>query len=186
MHPVESTSFYFSYWTFTLPMMIRSRIAISLFLSLSLASSARSEETSMPYLNGINPDTVDWSSKTEGWWRSVLPPEQFRICRQGGTEVPFSGKYCHLKEHGEYRCALCGLLLFHSSTKFDSGTGWPSFTEAAKEGAITYHPDHSQGMERTEVRCGRCGAHLGHVFEDGPPPSRKRFCINSACLLHKP
>jgi len=160
--------------------------ALSLLALFSLSSIALAQEIQPGHLAGLDPDTVDWKGKSEEWWRARLSPERFRVCRKGGTEAPFSGKYCHLKEHGEYRCALCGQTLFRSDAKFDSGTGWPSFTTAAKQGVVTYHDDRSHGMERTEVRCGRCEAHLGHLFEDGPPPVQKRFCINSVCLDHRP
>ena len=136
------------------------------------------------HLQNVDLDKVDWKAKTPDYWQSVLTPEQFNICRQASTERPFSGKYCQFKEDGVFRCACCGLELFGSESKFDSGTGWPSFTSAVTEGALTLKEDNSHGMVRTEVVCGRCGAHLGHVFDDGPPPSHKRFCINSVCLLH--
>lgn len=137
------------------------------------------------HLVGINPDTIDWRSKDEAYWREVLTAEQFRVCRQGGTERPFSGQYCGTKAVGQYRCSCCGQPLFSSASKFDSGTGWPSFGEAALPGALQYLKDTSHGMVRTEVRCNRCDAHLGHVFDDGPPPQGKRYCINSVCLLHE-
>jgi peptide-methionine (R)-S-oxide reductase len=143
-----------------------------------------SAESSVSHLEGVDLSVFDWRSRPDSWWRSKLTPEQFRVCRKGGTEAPFSGKYCHLKELGDYTCSSCGLLLFRSDSKFDSGTGWPSFSRAVKEGVLVYHEDRSHGMVRTEVRCSRCDAHLGHVFEDGPPPTRKRFCINSVCIRH--
>ena len=143
-------------------------------------------ESSVQHLKGTDPDSIDWRAKDVAWWRQVLTPDQFKVCRLGETERPFSGKYCHLKEHGKYTCSSCGQLLFRSDSKFDSGTGWPSFSTAVKEGVLTYHEDQSHGMTRTEVRCGRCDAHLGHVFKDGPPPSHTRFCINSVCLHHAP
>ncbi len=112
-----------------------------------------------------------------------LDPELRHVAREGGTEAPFTGKYWDSKEKGMYTCAVCGAELFSSDTKFDSGTGWPSFTEPANLKNIELHEDLSGGMRRTEVRCKNCGAHLGHVFDDGPrEKGGKRYCINSVCL----
>ncbi len=119
-------------------------------------------------------------------WRQQLSPEQFRICRERGTEPAFSGQYCDEKRRGVYACVCCGDDLFASETKFDSGTGWPSFTAPVAEGRVDAQPDVSYGMIRTEVVCGRCDAHLGHVFEDGPEPTGLRYCLNSASLTLKP
>jgi len=121
-------------------------------------------------------------TRTEEEWRAQLAPEQYEVLRRQGTERPFSGKYVHAKEDGTYRCAACGAELFSSTTKFDSGTGWPSFYEPACDTSVGLRSDHSHGMTRTEVVCGRCGSHLGHVFDDGPPPTGKRYCINSVAL----
>jgi peptide-methionine (R)-S-oxide reductase len=123
---------------------------------------------------------VTW---TEEEWRARLSPEQYRVLREQGTERPFSHEYAVAKEDGVYRCAACGAELFDSSAKFDSGTGWPSFTEEAAGGAVELRPDASHGMVRTEVVCRHCGSHLGHVFEDGPPPTGLRYCINGVCLM---
>jgi peptide-methionine (R)-S-oxide reductase len=125
-------------------------------------------------------------TKTEDDWRRELTPEQYAVLRQKGTERPFTGKYVHSKEDGIYRCGACGAELFDSSTKFDSGSGWPSFTEPANTANVELHSDYSYGMARTEVTCRRCGSHLGHVFDDGPGPTGQRYCINSVCLTLDP
>ena len=126
-------------------------------------------------------DTTPVQLKEEEW-QKVLTPEQFYIARQKGTERPWSSKFEHSKEKGLYRCAACGNALFVSDTKFDSGCGWPSFYQPVSKTSIIYTPDHSHGMNRTEVQCGRCKAHLGHVFDDGPPPTGLRYCINGVIL----
>jgi len=114
-------------------------------------------------------------------WKEMLTPEQYRILRGKGTEAPFSGKLVYEKRDGVYRCAACGNPLFSSEAKFDSGTGWPSFDEALR-GSVEYKTDESDGMERTEILCSRCGSHLGHLFDDGPTAKGKRYCMNSVCL----
>lgn len=119
--------------------------------------------------------------KTDEEWKKVLTPEQYEVMRGGGTEAPFTGKYVHEKEDGMYTCAACGNPLFSSDTKFDSGTGWPSFDEALP-GAVEHRQDTTHGMVRTEVVCAKCGSHLGHLFEDGPTDTGKRYCLNSVCL----
>jgi peptide-methionine (R)-S-oxide reductase len=120
--------------------------------------------------------------KTEQEWKEKLTPEQFRVCRQKGTEPPFTGEYNDSKTPGIYRCACCGAELFRSEDKFESGTGWPSFVRPANEDNVATETDTSYGMRRTEVLCGHCHAHLGHVFPDGPRPSGLRYCINSVSL----
>lgn len=124
--------------------------------------------------------------KTEEQWRKELTPEQYRVLREKGTEMPFSGEYENTTTSGMYRCAACGQELFLSDTKFDSGCGWPSFFQPATEGKIDEHVDTSHGMRRVEVTCSRCGSHLGHVFPDGPNPTGLRYCINSVSLKLDP
>ena len=125
-------------------------------------------------------------AKTDAEWRERLSPEQYRVLRQKGTEAAFAGRYDDSKAVGTYTCAGCGTELFRSDTKFDSGTGWPSFWAPVDKGNVAEESDMSMGMKRTEVMCSQCGGHLGHVFEDGPEPTGLRYCINSVSLDFSP
>lgn len=128
-------------------------------------------------------DKVD---KSEEQWREELSPEQYQVCRMKGTERPFTGKYCKEKRPGIYACVCCGQELFSSTTKYDSGTGWPSFWQPIADDRVTLVIDTGHGMRRVEVLCSRCDAHLGHVFEDGPEPTGQRYCMNSVSLDLEP
>lgn len=129
---------------------------------------------------------TDPTARSDDEWREVLTPEQFYVCRQKGTEAPFRNAYWDEKREGTYRCAACGTPLFASDTKFDSGTGWPSFTAPLDPDAVATEEDRALGMRRTEVHCARCASHLGHLFDDGPRPTGLRYCLNSASLTLDP
>lgn len=155
--------------------------------SYSCAQSPRSTKTTTmtapkknnPIYNREDTSKVDLPEEE---WKNYLSPEQFYIARQKGTERPWTSRFEHFTEVGTYYCAACGNPLFRSSAKFESGCGWPSFFEPIAKGSILYTPDRSHGMSRTETQCSRCKAHLGHVFEDGPPPTGLRYCINGVVL----
>ncbi len=134
------------------------------------------------YATKGNPEPDRSVVKTDAEWKEQLTPEQYRITRAHGTEAPHSGELCTAHDPGMYRCICCGTPLFDSTIKFESGTGWPSFTQPVQENAVRYIRDTSFGMVRVEARCNTCEAHLGHVFPDGPPPSGLRYCINSLAL----
>lgn len=135
------------------------------------------------HLKNINPDQINWLEKPESYWKENLTPLQYKVTRQAGTERAFTGHLWDNKKEGVYSCSNCGQELFHSKTKFKSGTGWPSFYDAINKDLVKLITDSSFGMTRVEVVCSRCEAHLGHVFEDGPRPTGKRYCMNSVSLL---
>lgn len=135
----------------------------------------------------MKPDAsaTDKLVRSEAEWKKMLTPEQYHILREKGTERPFTGKYWNTREPGTYVCAGCGVELFTSDAKFDSGCGWPSFDAAVADGRITETPDNSLGMSRIEITCTKCGGHLGHVFDDGPTATGLRYCVNSASIEHQ-
>ncbi len=134
--------------------------------------------------NQVHPDS-SVVNRTDEEWQKILPADVYYVARQKGTERPYTSKFEHSKEIGTYYCAVCGNPLFRSDTKFESGCGWPSFYEPISKTSIIYLKDNSLGMERTEVECGKCKSHLGHVFDDGPPPTGLRYCINGVVLDFK-
>ena len=161
-----------------------------LFLMILISQSAcsqtsnKSKNKTMPNNKNIYYSTTNKEKLIvpDSIWKQILSPEVYAVAREKGTERPFSSPFETTKEIGTYHCVACGNALFNSDTKFDSGCGWPSFFDPITKGALIYTPDRTHGMTRTEVQCGKCKAHLGHVFEDGPPPTGLRYCINGVVL----
>jgi peptide-methionine (R)-S-oxide reductase len=168
------------------------QILILLPLALSLQFCTYSQSTKISNMDSGNKNNPIYSNSdsskvniSEDEWKKLLPADIYRVARQKGTERPWSSPLENIKDKGTYYCAACGNALFVSDTKFESGCGWPSFYQPISKGSIIYAPDNTYGMSRTEVMCGRCKSHLGHVFEDGPPPTGLRYCINGVVLDFK-
>lgn len=164
----------------SLSVILFSGCVLNIFKS-SAAGEGKDYEQS--HLAKIDTDKVDWKAKSNDYWKDVLTPTQYKVTREAGTERSFTGKYWDDKREGTYVCSNCGQHLFSSKTKFKSGTGWPSFWKPINSSSVSEVEDNKFGMTRTEIICSRCGAHLGHVFSDGPNPTGLRYCMNSVSLI---
>lgn len=161
-------------------------LAAGLFAAFAFARTGAKAPAGAPTDGKKGATVIEKIEKTDAEWKKVLTPEQYQILRKAGTERAFSGKTWNNHEKGIYKCAACGLPLFSSATKFESGTGWPSFWQPIDPAHVEEHSDWSFGMRRTEVVCARCGGHLGHVFDDGPKPTSLRYCMNSGAMEFEP
>lgn len=166
---------------------LTSTLLTSCMLDIFTKSAAdEGKDYKQSHLFSLDVDKVDWKSKDKKYWKEVLTPLQYEVTREAGTERSYTGKYWDSKVSGTYICSNCGQHLFSSETKYKSGTGWPSFWKAISDSAVLEKDDSKFGMTRTEIVCSRCGAHLGHVFPDGPKPTGKRYCMNSVSLILLP
>ncbi|TNE48528.1 MAG: peptide-methionine (R)-S-oxide reductase [Deltaproteobacteria bacterium] len=165
-------------------------VVVSLFFGTPAqcgSPKVNKHESNQKHIRVPHVHSVNWKKKTKKYWKKKLTSKQFYVCRNAGTEMSFTGKHLRNKKPGVFVCSSCGHVLFDAKTKFKSGTGWPSFYDVYKKrDSVKVHIDKSYGMVRVEVVCGRCNAHLGHVFRDGPRPTGLRYCINSVCLGHRP
>ena len=162
--------------------------SLALLLLTQCTNAQKKDSISMEHSNNPYYSRTDTShlQVSDAEWKKILPAEVYHIAREKGTEWAFTGKYWNTETRGDYYCAVCGNHLFRSDAKFASSCGWPSFYEAIRPNSVQYVEDHTHGMERIEVVCGRCDSHLGHIFDDGPPPTYKRFCMNSGVLEFEP